>query len=452
MGANRRVSRRTRRGVVGSVYPRGRKWWYALELAPDALTGKRRRDVRGGFHTENEAWEALIQANRELAAGRHVKATGRTVSEFLDEWLLAVQMSVKPTTWANYSNYARFYVKPFIGGRKLQDIGTATIAQLYSTLLTSGRRRGDGNHVMYEYWTKAAARDEPVTARALAEVGNVTYSAAVRALQRFRAGRVPGAYDAGLAPRTVQSVHIMLRRAFADAVRWRYIADNPVIAAPRIRRPRRGHSVWPPDQLRRFLVEAEGERLFAMWLTFATTGMRRSEAAGARLTDLDLQNRTITLRSTRVVAGGAAYESDGKSRRSRRQLALDRHTSEALAAHLATIEEERAAFGASYADHGLLFCWQDGRPLHPDTITEQFNRLVDRARLPAITLHDVRHTYATMSLRAGVNPKIVSARLGHANVAFTLDTYTEDVPELHHDAAEVVSSLFVTGKPPAKEK
>jgi integrase len=101
------------------------------------------------------------------------------------------------------------------------------------------------------------------------------------------------------------------------------------------------------------------------------------------------------------------------------------------------------AFGPDYDDHGLLFCWQNGRPLHPDTITEQFNRIVDRAGVPPITLHDVRHTYATMSLRAGVNPKIVSARLGHATVAFTLDTYTEDVPELHHDAAEAVSSLFL---------
>lgn len=90
-----------------------------------------------------------------------------------------------------------------------------------------------------------------------------------------------------------------------------------------------------------------------------------------------------------------------------------------------------------------MFCWIDGRPIYPDTISEHFNRLVDRAGLPAITLHDVRHTYATMSLRAGVNPKIVSARLGHATVAFTLGLYTEDVPELHHAAAEAVSDLFL---------
>jgi len=99
------------------------------------------------------------------------------------------------------------------------------------------------------------------------------------------------------------------------------------------------------------------------------------------------------------------------------------------------LDEERLLRGGDYEDHGLLFCWPDGRPIYPETITDQFNRLVDRAGLAPITLHGVRHTYATMSLRAGVNPKIVSARLGHATVAFTLDTYTAERTVLPSDSA-----------------
>jgi integrase len=163
---------------------------------------------------------------------------------------------------------------------------------------------------------------------------------------------------------------------------------------------------------------------------------------------VDAVRKTIVLSDTRVVAGGRATDSDGKTIRSRRELALDQRTAAALADHLAMLEDERRQYGDGYHDHGLLFCWSDGRPLYPETITDQFNRLVDRAGLPVITLHDVRHTYATMSLRAGVNPKIVSARLGHATVAFTLDTYTEDVPELHHAAAETVTGLFLDDDAP----
>ena len=90
-----------------------------------------------------------------------------------------------------------------------------------------------------------------------------------------------------------------------------------------------------------------------------------------------------------------------------------------------------------------MFCWEDGRPIYPDTITEKFNALVDHARLPLITLHDVRHSYATIALRSGVHPKIVSSRLGHASVAFTLQTYTEDIPDLDRQAAEDISGLFL---------
>jgi integrase len=108
---------------------------------------------------------------------------------------------------------------------------------------------------------------------------------------------------------------------------------------------------------------------------------------------------------------------------------------------------ERAAWGPDYNDHGLLFCWPDGRPIYPDTITEQFGRLLTQANLPIIRLHDVRHTYATMALRAGVNPKIVSTRLGHATVAFTLDTYTADIPELDRAAAEQITGLFLPAPP-----
>jgi integrase len=446
-GRERGPTPRSRTGIAGTVYPRGKKWAYAVTLAPDPLTGERRRDARSGFDTEKAAWDALIEANNQLRSNTYVKNSTTTVGQFLDQWLATISISVKPTTHSNYRNYADYYVIPIIGDRKLQDITTDTITSLYTHLLHRGRRRGNSNQLMHEHWKRATGRQETPSARELATIGGVSYSAAVRALQRYRAGRVPTAYSPGLDPRTVHSVHIMLSRAFGDAVTQRLLSDNPVTDAARVRQTRKAHTVWDPEQLRRFLTQARTERLYPMWLMFATTGMRRSEAAGARRHHLDLPSRTITLWDTRVIAGGQAHGSDGKTSRSRRRLALDHRTIAALTTHLATLDQERATFGSGYTQHGLLFCWPDGRPLYPDTISEQFNRLVDRAGLPPITLHDVRHTYATMSLRAGVNPKIVSARLGHATVAFTLDTYTADVPELHHHAAETVSDLFLTDDP-----
>ena len=166
------------------------------------------------------------------------------------------------------------------------------------------------------------------------------------------------------------------------------------------------------------------DRDAGIWVLAATTGMRRSELAGAERDLLDLDDATLEIGDTRVVVDGKAEESDGKTESGRRTISLDPLTVAYLRRHLAMLDAEREAFGDSYHDSGKLVCHPDGRPVHPDTITDRFNRLVDRAGVKRIRLHDVRHTYATISLDAGVDPKIVADRIGHANMAYTLSIYT----------------------------
>ena len=452
MTADRPGRKRTsaQRHLRGTVYPRGRKWAYMIDLGPDPLTGKRRQQARSGFDSEREAWDALAEANAALRADAFVPISRRTVEEFLGEWLAAIEHTVKPTTFANYSTYARAYIIPALGHRKLQDVEAATVSTLYQHLLREGRRRPNTNKAMYELWRAETAAGTAIRPTELAKQVGVSRSAAASAIRRFRAGRTPTDMSTGLSRRSVASIHVMLHRAMRDAVKWRYLASNPVAAVEPPRWERRAHRTWTPVQLATFLRHARGDRFYAMWLLLATTGLRRSEAAGARREAFDPIAGTISIVSTSVIAAGHAHSSSGKTRRSRRLLALDPATVAALRAHLEVQERERAAWGPDYRDHALLFCWPDGRPLYPDTITERFGKLVESAGLPLIHLHDVRHTYATTALRAGVHPKIVSTRLGHATVAFTLDTYTADVPELDRAAAEQISALFLLGDPQSK--
>lgn len=107
------------------------------------------------------------------------------------------------------------------------------------------------------------------------------------------------------------------------------------------------------------------------------------------------------------------------------------------------LDAEREAFGGDYHDSGLLVCRQDGRPVHPDTITDRFNRLVDRAGVKRIRLHDMRHTYATTSLDAGVDPKIVADRIGHANMAYTLAVYTHKSTGKDRGVVETVAVVLL---------
>jgi integrase len=433
--------------MIGHVFRRGKTWSYKFDGPAEPVTGKRRQISKGGFPDENAALRAMVMAQTELAHGSYVKPSRLTVGAFLAQWLEAMREAVKPTTFTNYRDYIEAYVVPHLGRRRLQDLDVPTINAFYRRLREQGRRKADTNSRMYAYWKQETDAGRPVTPRQLAGSTDTGIHAARAAVRRYRAGRVPAHREAGLAPKTVKNIHRMLHRAFDDAVSWRYLAFNPVVhAAPprgRTKRP----TPWTPRQVSGFLSAARSDRFYAMWVLVTTTGMRRSELAHLDRQSLNLDAGRLVITSTRVVVAGRAAESDGKSDNSRRTIALDRFTIAALRAYVEMVDDERAAWGPTYPDHGLLFVYPDGRPLHPDTITARFNRIVDRAGLPRIRLHDVRHTYATVSLDAGVNPKIVSERIGHASLAFTLQIYTHRSEGRDRDAATAVAALLVPVTP-----
>lgn len=428
------------------VYQRGKKWAYRLELSRDPLTNERQWEYVSGFATYDEALTAALKAKASRANGQRVAPDKRTVADFMAEWLDTVRESIKPSTHANYVDYRDAYVLPKIGKRKLQEVDVPMLNTLYRYLLTSGRCKPDNNTVMYEYWsTRRAAGVEPRPSD-IATHCKVTIHAARKAVLRYRRGRVPVAKSPGLATKTLKNVHRMLHRALADAVAWRYIEYNPAehAALPREKRkgPRQRGATWTPEQLAAWLKVAVQDRDAGMWVLAATTGMRRSELAGAERDLLDLDNAKLEIADTRVVVDGKAEDSDGKSESGRRTISLDPLTVVYLRRHVAMLDEERESFGTSYQDNGKLMCFPNGKLLHPDTVTSRFNRLVDRAGVPRIRLHDVRHTYATLSLDSGVDPKIVSDRIGHANMAYTLTIYTHRSTGRDKNAARKVADVI----------
>jgi integrase len=198
-------------------------------------------------------------------------------------------------------------------------------------------------------------------------------------------------------------------------------------------------------QLQTFLQRARSDRFFALWVLEATSGMRRCELAGVRRDLLDLAAGTLEIDVTRVVVDGKVIESDGKTENAQHVLALDPFTLAVLTAHVATLDLERAEFGTGYQDHGVLFCWEDGRPPHPDTITRRFKRLAASAGLPEIDLHDVRHSYATAGRDAKIDWKALSKRIGHADVAFTMKQYVQTDLEADRQVAATLADLIIGG-------
>jgi integrase len=444
--------------MKGHVSRRGKSWAYWFDIDPDPLTGKRRQQTKSGFRSEKDAWKACRAAMADYDKGRLVRASRRTVADALTQWPTRIEHSLKPSMAQNWRNYASYYVIPYIGARPLQDIDGAVCDALYATLLAEGRvkakpkPRRDSNAVHtrrlsatgrvlpcrpYRYDAVRCygkhAEDDPLLGQPIAAKP-----------QRPAPDSKPRP-PSGLEPKTVVNTHRMLHRAWEDFTAWGWVKRNVVADAHPPRVARKDRKVWTVGQLRTFLDRARSDRFFALWVLEATSGMRRGELAGARRELLDLDAGTLTLEMTRVVVDGRVVESDGKTENAQRVIALDAFTLAALGAHTQMLARESVTFGPDYADHGLLFCWEDGRPPHPDTITRRFHTLAVAAGLPKINLHDVRHSYATAGRAAKIDWKALSQRIGHADVAFTMKQYVQSDLEVDRQVATTLAELIMGG-------
>lgn len=442
------MSKGNRRRVPGiTVYQRGKKWAYTIYGEPDILTGKRERFNKGGFASEDEAWAGALKKHSEMERGRRVKPGARTVEQFFSEWLASAKYALKPSAYANYSTNVAAYIVPSIGGRRLQDISVPVLNAFYVHLLEAGRVKTDTNSTMYEYWRTHQNRRNGLgpTPTELSNACGTSYQSAKEAVTRYRRGRIPTEYQAGLSPKSVRNVHPLIHRALSDAVAWDYVVFNPAEHAhlPRERhRSRATPQPWSLEELGQWLRLARRDRFAGMWVLTATTGMRRSELLGVRRDRLDLDTRTLTIDDTLISVGGRAEESDGKTEAGHRTVSLDAFTVGALRRHLEMLDDEREAFGTAYPESGWLFVWEDGSRPHPDTVTDRFNRLVDAAGARRIRLHDVRHTYSTLSLNSGVEPKILSDRVGHSNPNITFQIYSHHSTGQDRAAAELIGRMI----------
>jgi integrase len=249
-------------------------------------------------------------------------------------------------------------------------------------------------------------------------------------------GRVRG--EGGLAPKTVHNVSLTLHVALESAVKARLIPRNPADDAHKLSKDdvnpdtvAKADVWWSADDMDAFLQHVAGDELYAMWHVFLWTGARRGEVAAMRWSDLDLDvgawNVTRQWRKGRDGRPSFATlkaAEHGKPNRQRRTVALVPATIEALRRHRA--EQAKLMLGEGYQDNGLVFAQPDGQPLHPDGVTQRWDRHVLDSGLRRIRLHDARHSHATWCLAQGMPIHQASRRLGHSSVQITVDTYGHD--------------------------
>jgi integrase len=386
---NKRIKARARRCPCG--HPNF-SWYYVV----DVLRGSDRKQAyKGGFPTREAAERGLADALKSIGADEYVEPSTETLGDFLTKrWLPAMKPpKLEATTWTEYRRKISNQMVPRIGQLRLQKIRPLHLNGFYADLLANGRVDGKG----------------------------------------------------GLSAKTVRECHVILHKALGDAVRWGFLQRNvAMLADPPSNRmasvARRASLItWTAAELHTFLEHVRGDRLFGVWMFASNSGMRRSEVGGGRWGDLSFDTGRFAVRQRLASVDGVPQLSVPKSDRSRRTIDLDRRTLEALKLHREGQLGDRRRWGDSYHDLDLIAAREDGMWIHPDWLSEMFRNHVKDAKLRPIPLKNLRHTHASLLLEAGVNPKIVSERLGHHSVAFTLDTYAHVLPGLQGDAAEDLS-------------
>ncbi len=376
--------------MTGRLYfNRHRKKWQAIvELGRDPVTGRRRQVFRDA-RTKSEAREVLRRLLREIEDGTHVEPHNLTVEEHLTGWLHDVaRHRVTQRSFDRYESVIRVQLVPALGAVKLIDLRPAQVQQLYSQLV-----------------------------------------------------------DKGLSAATVLKVHTTLHSALKHAVTMGLLARNPSdnMALPRIRR--REMTALGEQEIARLLAAAKDTTVEVPLLCLVTLGLRRGELLGLTWPDVDFEAAQVSVRRSLEESSAGVTLKPPKTQRSTRTLALPQVTVEALREHRRSQREERLRLGPSFNTRGLVFPGADGEPWWCSNFARACRRVFDGAGLARVRLHDLRHAHATMLLREGVHPKVVSERLGHASVALTMDVYSHVLPGMQREAAERIDESLRAALP-----
>ncbi len=447
---------------LGRACPRlgqkGHGAWYAQYEAPRGADGRRRRPRLGPYPTKKAATEALAEALGRVRQGAHVEDRRTTFGEYLTRRLRwwESEDALAPSTLASYREAIELYFRPGLGHVRLVDLRDSHFRDLHAAMRLINRSDhaapDPGLAELLRRLTEARATAPHLPGR-LASTRPLTdarirrvHAVALSALSGLVPHTLPynPAAGAKIGGKRGQRKQRPLLWTEPRVQRWRETGEVP---APVM--------VWTAAQCGAFLDSMEAsdnpvqaaERLYALFHLAAYSGMRRSELAGLAWADLDLGRARVHVRQAQV---DDALDST-KSEESDRQVPIDPGTVTVLREWRKAQLAERLAWGPAWADSGRVFTREDGTPLRPGWISQRFGAVVTRGNLPPIRFHDLRHGAASMLLAAGQPPKVISEILGHATVAFTMDTYTEVADELADAAAAAIAAYIPRRSRPATD-
>ena len=355
--------------------------------------GKRKRIKESFKGGSREAENELARRITELESGIYVKPSKLTFGEFLKLWLKDYAAdNVTDRTYAFYEQMFEIHIIPRLGAIQLDKLKPLHLQQYYTTLKKDGRLDGK-----------------------------------------------PG----GLAPSTVAKHHAIIHKALKTAFKWELVAQNisDKVEVPKKKKPK--VSFYTSEQANIMLDLAKKTKRYNELLVAVYTGMRRGEIYGLRWQDVDWDNSIINVRqSVQYTPLNGIFFKEPKTESGKRDIKVGAIVMSALKQHRVDQTKKKLLLGNSYSDQDLIFCQDDGRPAHPDTISSWFQKFLADNELPRIRFHDLRHTHITMLLERGVSNIAVAERAGHADPSTPGRIYGHVTVSMRDDAANKIEEAM----------
>ncbi|MCM3161022.1 site-specific integrase [Metabacillus litoralis] len=364
------------------------KWYYMLTLYDE--NGKRKQKKKRGFKTKGEAKAALSEAETEVNKGTYIEPSKESFVKYLNDWyeikVISIPRSAKTTrTIIDKHIIPHFDDKVTLGNLQLKHVDNFILNM-------TKHKRNDGK--------------------------------------------------VGYAPATIKRALDVVKSCLESAVDNGLIVKNVARKATLPKSTGTEMKIWDEDEIEKFLETAKEDRLYILYYLALMTGMRQGELLGLRWKDIDFPNNSLSVKQV-LSHDGKQFFPGAKTKKGNRTISLNTKTTDALKQHKILIESEKEKHGDGYINnYDLVICTTIGTPYNPSNILNRsFKPLIEKAEVTPIRFHDLRHVHATMLLKLGENPKVISERLGHKDINTTLRIYSHVLPSMQKQVVEKLDSL-----------
>lgn len=344
------------------------RYLFQTYLGVDPLTGKERRTTRRGFKTIKEA----KQAERNLLLnveenGLPSSKSEKPFKEVADLWFKNYKTTVKASTAFNTKQKLDYMIAEYFEGVNVDKITVVFCQTLFIKL--------SKKYSMYANYTS------------------------------------------------------IINRILKYAVMLDIIKSNPIdkVIKPKAKEVEKKDNCYTKEELNTFLKLAKKESalFYTLLHTIAYTGLRRGEALALKWSDIDFEEKTLSVNRTTVYVDGKQVLQTPKTKASKRVIPIDNHTISVLKSW--KLEQKKQYFknGVSFLKgENLIFTNSCCTMFVPNEFSKKLRRFIKKYSLKPITPHGLRHTHASLLFESGIQPKEISDRLGHNNIQTTLDLYT----------------------------